>query len=251
MTNFIKRCTIISVIEVIKEKLRRYGLTLTAFSKELNISRPTLDSYIRLYESGAELPNKKFSALFDALFSSEYLSESEFYERLQSGTYLLHRDSLLGITGLDIESTDTLSNIIDIAKRDMFRDNYDTRLYTFITLLLNNYYRNSVLRHIVSYFLTLTGIIDAAEVTAEEELAFSNYYPVFKSEVNNTMQLNQSSLIQFYKRVSEINHSNDNEIENLSQQLMNTISEKIQQRMNQGYKVEDINIQKLLLDLHT
>lgn len=45
---------------MIKETLKKYGVTLTQFANTLNISRPTLDTYIRLYESGQALPNDKF-----------------------------------------------------------------------------------------------------------------------------------------------------------------------------------------------
>lgn len=88
--------TIALVMIMIKEKLKKYNITLTQFSNILNVSRPTLDTYIRLYESGQDLPNDKYKFLFDSVFSEDVENEFDFQEQLDRAHYLLQRDDMLG-----------------------------------------------------------------------------------------------------------------------------------------------------------
>ncbi|MBR1534511.1 MAG: helix-turn-helix transcriptional regulator [Ruminococcus sp.] len=231
---------------MIKEKLKLYGLTLSAFSERLNISRPTLDNYIRLYENGLELPNKKFSSLFNTLFGSNDLTISEFHEKLERFTYLLTRDNTLGISGLDMQSSDLLSNIIDISRRDLYREDHDIRLYQFITMLLNNYYQVPALQHLASYFLTLNGITDISDMTDDEKIAFSNYYPLFKSETEKTMQLDKINLMVFYHRTQEIKEEKERETEKIRRQFLEIINERIEKQLRQGVDIHNIDVKKML-----
>jgi hypothetical protein len=231
---------------MVKEKLKHYGLTLSAFSERLNISRPTLDSYIRLYEAGQELPNKKYSSLFNTLFGSGDLSSSEFNDMLDRFTYLLTRDNTLGISGLDMQSSDILSNIVEISRRDLYRDEHDIRLYQFITMLLNNYYTVPVLQHLASYFLTLNGITDISEITNDEQIAFSNYYPMFKSEIEKTMTLDEANLMKFYNRTREIKEKKEEDAEEIRRQILDIINERIERHLRQGVDISAIDVKKML-----
>ena len=53
---------------MIKAVLKRNNILLTEFADSLNISRPTLDTYIRNYDSGVRLSNNLFQKIFDFLF---------------------------------------------------------------------------------------------------------------------------------------------------------------------------------------
>ena len=231
---------------MIKEKLKLYGLTLSSFSEHLHISRPPLDNYIRLYENGMELPNKRYSRLFDALFDSGALSISAFYETLERFTSLLAQEKILGVSGFDEEYSDILGDIVAIARRDMKREECDLRLYHFITMLMNNYYTVPVFQHLASYFLTLNGITDISEITEDEKIAFSNYYPLFKSEVTNNLQLDRLQLLVFYQRVQEIKEEKEHTAETIRQQLLEIINEKIERQLQQGVDIHNIDIQKML-----
>lgn len=231
---------------MIKEKLKNYGLTLSSFSEQLHISRPTLDNYIRLYENGMELPNKRYSRLFDALFYSDALSISAFYETLERFTGLLSQEKTIGVLGFDDKRSDILGNILDIARQDLNREECDLRLYSFIAMLMNNYYTVSVFQHLVSYFLTLNGITDITDITEDEKIAFSNYYPLFRSEVTNTLQLDRLQLSIFYQRVQEIKEEKEQTTEKIRQQLFELINEKIERQIQQGVDIHNIDIKKIL-----
>ena len=51
----------------IKEILKENGMTLGYFARKLDISRPTLDSYILTYENGEEINNAKIQIAFKEL----------------------------------------------------------------------------------------------------------------------------------------------------------------------------------------
>ena len=48
---------------------------------DLNISRPTLDTYIELYGAGSKINNPFYHDIFDFLFENPYISESDFIKR--------------------------------------------------------------------------------------------------------------------------------------------------------------------------
>ena len=68
LTIFVKYVKMLKVMKMIKEILKKNNITLLNFAKQLGISRQTLDTYIRIYESGEELPNQKYQILFDRFF---------------------------------------------------------------------------------------------------------------------------------------------------------------------------------------
>lgn len=62
---------------IIKDELKRHGLTLLEVSQKIGVSRPTLDKYIQQYESNNKIKKEPFQELFDNLFS-QGLSTDEF-----------------------------------------------------------------------------------------------------------------------------------------------------------------------------
>ena len=72
---------------MVKNILKKNGITLLQFANDLNISRPTLDVYIKNYDNQVELSNSVFQKIFDFLFEDNTLSIEEFknkYEYVKS-----------------------------------------------------------------------------------------------------------------------------------------------------------------------
>lgn len=63
---------------MIKNFLKQNGITLIQFAADLNISRPTLDIYIKNYDEGNELSNQLFQKIFNFLFEDQSVSKEEF-----------------------------------------------------------------------------------------------------------------------------------------------------------------------------
>lgn len=72
---------------MIKTFLKQNGITLIEFANDLNISRPTLDIYIKNYDSGCELSNPLFQKIFGFLFDDQTADNNDFnskYEYVKS-----------------------------------------------------------------------------------------------------------------------------------------------------------------------
>ena len=58
----------------IKKKLKdEIKINLSEFAKELEISRPTLNSYIEMFERGEKISSDKHQLIFEKLFLSKFL----------------------------------------------------------------------------------------------------------------------------------------------------------------------------------
>ncbi len=231
---------------MIKETLKRNGFTLSQFADSLNITRPTLNSYINLFEQGYTIPNEKYQLLFDSLFGMDYKSCVEFREQLENANYLIERDSLLGTMNLGAEKTDILSEIIESCKQDLFKPTYDINLYKFIVMFVNSYYENNVFQHLAKYFLTLNGFCDVDTLNQKEKIAISNYYNLFKNEVIGNLQLDILSLNAFYKRVYDLNSQKESKKEAIKKEVDLLISEKIEALVRLGIDIDDIDTYEMI-----
>lgn len=231
---------------MIKEKLKKYNITLTQFSNILNISRPTLDTYIRLYESGQDLPNDKYKFLFDSVFSEDVENEFNFQEQLDRAHYLLQRDDMLGTMDLDAEKTDYISTVIDLMKKDLFRKESDINLYRFIVLYINSYYENQVMSSLCKYFLVLNGKLPINQMTEQDKIYFPYYMKLFKLQLSEGLTCDENLLKEFNERVDEIKHEENKRKESLKRSIMTQVNEKFNELMNQGWKAENINIEQLI-----
>ena len=234
------------VIIMIKETLKKYGITLTQFANTLNISRPTLDTYIRLYESGQALPNDKYKFLFDSVFNDKIENEIDFQEQLDRAHYLLQRDDMLGTMDLDAEKTDYISIVIDLMKKDMFKENTDLNLYRFIVLYISSYYENPVMSSLCKYFLVLNGKLSIKQMTDEDKIYFPYYMKLFKSQLLGKLQCDEMLLKEFYDRVEEINQKENRQKDALKNSIMIQINTKINELLNHGLKTESINVEQLV-----
>ena len=69
--------------KMIKNFLKQNNITLIQFANDLNISRPTLDIYIRTYDNGGEISNPIFQKIFDFLFEDTSVSQEEFLSKYE------------------------------------------------------------------------------------------------------------------------------------------------------------------------
>lgn len=68
---------------MIKTILKRNNILLSQFANDLNISRPTLDSYIKSYDRGTTLSNNLYQRIFDFLFADIFISNEEFNKKYE------------------------------------------------------------------------------------------------------------------------------------------------------------------------
>ncbi|MBP5209607.1 MAG: phosphoglucosamine mutase [Clostridia bacterium] len=66
----------------IKATLKRIRVTLQTLARELDLSRPTLDRYIALFDEGKTIPSTLYQCIFESLFLREIPDAEEFERRL-------------------------------------------------------------------------------------------------------------------------------------------------------------------------
>ena len=66
----------------IKATLKRIRVTLQTLARELDLSRPTLDRYIALFDEGKTIPSTLYQCIFESLILREIPDAEEFERRL-------------------------------------------------------------------------------------------------------------------------------------------------------------------------
>lgn len=234
---------------MIKEKLKANKITISDFAQDLQISRPTLDNYIKMYENAQQLPNDKFQIVFDMIFSDKVDSEEDFKERFRQVKKLLQRDSILGTIDLDSERTDLLTNIIETVKDGLYEKDCDLNLYKFIVMFLNSYNDGSVFKSLVKYFLILNSKIETNEIIEEDKIVFSNYFRIFSNQINNSLKFDQMSYSMFLNRIDEIKSSEEKAKENFKAQVNSLLNDRIDELVEQGVDLKNINVQNLISNI--
>lgn len=112
---------------MIKIILKQNNITLVQFANDLNISRPTLDVYIKNYSNGLEISNQVFQKIFDFLFEDTTISNDEFlnkyeyvksyYGKKDSSLSLLHSNSVSSQKIKDDEYESKCNSIIEMLEK--------------------------------------------------------------------------------------------------------------------------------------
>ena len=110
---------------MIKMILKQNDITLVQFANDLNISRPTLDVYIKNYSNGLELSNSLFQKIFDFLFEDTSITNEDFknkYEYVK--TYYGKKDS--NLSSLHSNS---------VSSQEIKEDEYESKCNSIIEML--------------------------------------------------------------------------------------------------------------------
>ena len=68
---------------MIKTILKRNNILLSQFANDLNISRPTLDAYIKSFDKGVALSNSLYQKIFEFLFNDPAVSKEQFNKKYE------------------------------------------------------------------------------------------------------------------------------------------------------------------------
>ncbi|OQB12887.1 MAG: hypothetical protein BWY15_02036 [Firmicutes bacterium ADurb.Bin193] len=233
-------------MNVVKPKLKSLGITLSECAKKLMISRPTLDSYIDLYEKGQQIPQEKYQLIFDRLFSNEIFDKETFLAEVDSIHFLIERDQMLGTLELNPQKTDIITSVIAEMKNDMSEADCNLDIYIFVNMLIRSYRKNPIFQNLANYFLVLNGQTDINNINDDEKRFFSNCYKLFHEELTQESETDNEYLEKFYKRVESLNLEKQRQMEDLKTTLSNKISERISELTKLGINPEDISIDELM-----
>lgn len=230
----------------VKKTLQKNGLTLFSFAEMLNISRPTLNSYIRIFEAGSNIPNEKYQIIFEELFNYN-LPKKEFEKKLNKYRNLVQRDKSMGLLELEADATDLFTSVMRNIKKDFFSGNYDENIYIFINMLISSYKSEERFLHLVKYFLVLNDVIPYQKIDFQNESYLLHYFAMFEDDKKNNLQYDTRLEKKFINRIEEI-RSIKRESENQSKQnLINLLNEEINKYRDIGIELSEEEILKILL----
>lgn len=230
----------------IKMLLKEYDCTLSEFANVLFLSRPTLNSYIHLYENNQKIPDKKYQILFDRMFSKK-IEKEEFYRMLEKCNTLVAKDQILETTDLSPRKTDIIIRIVEDIKRDFNSDGADENIYIFIRMIINYYKKLPLLKKISNYFLSLNNKINYDDLSKKEKEDVLLLYQCFDSLKNDEVSINFKKWeIKFKERIKSIESQNKKIEEKINNRIKLLIEKEIKNQIQTGKDVNSITVEDVL-----
>lgn len=167
---------------MIKAVLKRNNILLSEFADSLNISRPTLDVYIRNYDSGGRLSNNLFQKIFDFLFSDVQMSKEDFQKRY---VYVIenygkrtdmssYSQSIVQTSSGETNIENRAQAVYDVLGEDLVLERFSKDEYNVLAKLLM---KDSGLLHcIFKYFLLWKGKISLSDLSELEKMMSINLF---------------------------------------------------------------------------
>lgn len=167
---------------MIKAVLKRNNILLSEFADSLNISRPTLDVYIRNYDSGGRLSNNLFQKIFDFLFSDAQMSKEDFQKRY---VYVIenygkrtdmssYSQSIVQTSSGETNIENRAQAVCDVLGEDLVLERFSKDEYNVLAKLLM---KDSGLLHcIFKYFLLWKGKISLSDLSELEKMMSINLF---------------------------------------------------------------------------
>ena len=188
----------------INEYLKKIEKTKVELAKELNISRPTLNQYIELFESGHKIENERYEIIFRRLFSADKMTREQFDTQMKSVRFLLERDRKYDIDNLKPESADIVVRIHNCIVHDMSSENWNNKVYDAILILLKNYRTNTIMRELAGYFTDLNSDSDLSDLSYETKAYYAYYYECLRKILEKAPEYDENKFNCFVKRKEEI-----------------------------------------------
>lgn len=234
---------------MIKLKLKNLGITLADFAQRLEISRPTLDTYIEMYERKEKIPKDKYQNIFECLFENEISSKDDFLALLDHCHELIERDKALGTLDLEAKKTDVITSVIDEMKKDMYTTDADESIYIFINMVIRSYKKEPIFKDLARYFLILNGKYDIESVSEIDKVYLSNYFKLFNQQKNGELKFSPNYYELFINRIKEIKEMEEGNKKRLEKLLIDKVNSKIQSLLKLGIDIDDIDINELINDI--
>ena len=185
----------------IKDILKENSVKLIELSNILDISRPTLNSYIDEFERNGKISNKEYNSFFKKISEKSYKNREELLRDINE-----LRETLVNKKFSDLlpENLILLQNIYDKIYEDMKGKDKVVPIYKFIDSAINNYGEDKALSGYINYTLYLNGLKEIKEITVDDKILVSNIFPILKKYEKSQLKMNDEGLKEFYNRVDEI-----------------------------------------------
>lgn len=226
----------------IKKYLKEVGVTQKEFAERIGLSRPTLDTYIEMFESGQTLPKERYDIIFKKLFDSKIVSAKEFENTLQQIEDLLNRDQKYGTSDLSPEAADYVSLIVRNMTKDFKVGGWNKDVYTFINILISNYRNNEIFQQLVEYFIYLNNIKEINMIEESQKSYFANLYKVFHGLIKEPDLYEVEDYQAFINRCIEIKAEKEKKNNRRKDRLKKKIQEMVTEYEKKGMDLSEVEI---------
>ena len=173
--------------------------TVSSVASKLQLSRPTFDTYIAMYEDGELLPKMRYQKIFDSLFSDYYISQEAFHERLDMcENVLLYGGNVDSVAFLS-KRADRASRLMNQIRQNINYEKFDEELYEFLDLVISHY-PDDIFYHLIQFFLMLYGKKDTRQATDFQVAYFSNLFRAFDQLDQNAIHFDYSDWLRYQKK---------------------------------------------------
>ena len=171
----------------IKDILKENNIKLIELSNILNISRPTLNSYIDEFEKEGKITNEEYDSFFKKISKKSYLSREELFGDINEFKEFLMKKKYGDFLP---ENLRLLKSIYNKIYKDMKGKNEVVAIYKFLESAINNYGEDKALSGYINYTLYLNGLKDIKEITADDKILVSNIFPIMKKYEKSELEIN-------------------------------------------------------------
>ena len=211
---------------MVKTILKRNNILLSQFASDLNISRPTLDSYIKSYDNGIPLTNNLYQKIFDFLFTDITISNEEFTKKYDYIVINYGTSSEIKSGGSSLSNT-VLENIVnDGSIRTILNNN---ELNSLGDLIIN---KDTLLIHLLKIGMILSNKIELDELSDKDKMLTVGMYELSYKLSNSDYSFNQ----EIYNNLEQaVNKKKNPETKaEIKQKLVDGISKIIDEAIENG-----------------
>ena len=226
----------------IKNILKENNVKLIELSSILNISRPTLNSYIDEFEREGKISNKEYDSFFKKILKKTYTSREELFGDINEFKEFLIKKKYGDFLP---ENLNLLQSIHNKIYKDMKGKNEVVAIYKFIESAINNYGEDKVLSGYINYTLYLNGLKDIKEITADDKILVSNIFPIMKKYEKSELEINDEGLKDFYSRVDEIKKVRETRYQKFEKEL----KEKLMKELSLKDELNKEDLKRILNNL--
>lgn len=229
----------------IKDFLKKYKITLKELSEILNLSRPTLNSYIEQYELNGKISNNYYNTIFTKIFNQNWSKKEDIIEEINALKNLTSKNSTLEEEYCS-ENIELINSIKEKMYKDMKGQKEVLPLYKFINSVLYNYNVDEGLTGYIDYNLYLNGLKDITTLDSKEKILVSKVFPIMKKYVNNKLTFDPDGYEDFLARIEEIQLNRKLEAERIEKEFREKIKAELELKFNLGKHIDKEKIEEIL-----
>lgn len=211
---------------MVKTILKRNNILLSQFASDLNISRPTLDSYIKSYDKGIPLTNNLYQKIFDFLFTDITISNEEFAKKYEYIVANYGTSGEIKSGGSSLTNT-VLENIVNDGSIRSYLNNDE--LNSLGDLIVN---KDSLLIHLMKIDLILSNKIKLDTLSEKDKMLTVGMYELSCKLNSSDYSFNQEIYDNLEKAI--IKKKEPATKDEIKQKLVDGLSKVIDEAIENG-----------------